>query len=379
MFLLPRLKSFTRSNLPARKLFSPKFNSLSSAPQEEGFFKDEMAELKTYYPLIVQDLTDTISQYKQFPGLLERFPVLMDYTVTHDDPYFLSSAVLPLYFYKAVEESDKLTEENIKRACLMSWAYRTLETSQIIVDDILDKSEVRYSKPAWYKKDGVSMELTILDSHYLATGAYMVLTKRLAGHPCCLDIVDLYAEGMFVMIIAQYMDIKKVNVKDFLKLIRHRFDKALYVFNGSVRSGLYLANIKDRETHDRIKKFSVPMSRFFQVQNDFSGVFEDESKFQNSCPDIVNGRNSWLVTTALKMANPAQRKVIEENYGNGDPESARKVMQIYEDLTLKEVHDKRTEEFLKEMYEVVENFPDRIPKQPFHDIVQQLALNKLYF
>lgn len=138
--------------------------------------------------------------------------------------------------------------------------------SQIIVDDIIDHSDVRYNKPVWCKKDGVSLELAVLDSHYLATGAYLLLMKHLENHQCCLDIVHLYMEKMFITFITQFMDVDNIGVKLFLKAIPLRFDKALYIFDGSIRSALYLANINDKETHEAMKKFTIPMSRFFQLQ-----------------------------------------------------------------------------------------------------------------
>lgn len=93
--------------------------------EDDGnFFKDEMADLKAHYPILAKDLTSYISQYKEFPGLLERFPQLLDYTVPNEDPYFLTTALIPLYSYKAIEEPDKMTEENLKKACIMAWVYR---------------------------------------------------------------------------------------------------------------------------------------------------------------------------------------------------------------------------------------------------------------
>ncbi|CAH1099270.1 unnamed protein product [Psylliodes chrysocephalus] len=376
-------KNLIKPQLFRKNVFNLKVNRLSTVnptlTEDDGnFFKDEMADLKAHYPILAKDLTSYISQYKEFPGLLERFPQLLDYTVPNEDPYFLTTALIPLYSYKAIEEPDKMTEENLKKACIMAWVYRILEVSQIIVDDIIDHSDVRYNKPVWCKKDGVSLELAVLDSHYLATGAYLLLMKHLENHQCCLDIVHLYMEKMFITFITQFMDVDNIGVKLFLKAIPLRFDKALYIFDGSIRSALYLANINDKETHEAMKKFTIPMSRFFQLQNDFSGVFVGENKFQRICPDIIDGRNSWLVATALRMASPSQKKIIEENYGNGDPESAKKVVEVYWDLKLNEVHEKRSKEFSEEMYNVVENFPKRIPKQPFHDMAQQLVLNKLY-
>ncbi|CAG9865511.1 unnamed protein product [Phyllotreta striolata] len=375
-----RLRCLIKSNLLRKNRSLSERKTLSSAapPDRHEFFKNEMNDLNEFYPLIAEDLTKYISHYKEFPGLLEKFPVLIDYTVPNDDPYFLTTALIPLYTYKAVEEPDKLTRDNLRKACMMAWVYRILEVSQIIVDDIMDDSDTRYNKPTWFKTPGVTMESAILDSHYLATGGYLLLMRRLADHPCCLPITDLYMENMFMTFVTQFMDTQNVGVKEYVRLVPLVLNKALYIFDGSVRAGLYLANISDPETHEAIKKYTVPMSRFYQLTNDMNGVFQDESKFQRHCPDILWGRNCWLVATALKLANPAQKKIIEEHYGNGKMESAMLVKEVYRELKLDQVHAERTVEFVKEMHDVVEKLPKRIPKQPFHDLVQQLAMNNLY-
>ena len=56
----------------------------------------------------------------------------------------------------------------------------------------------------------------------------------------------------------------------------------------------------------------------FQIQDDILGVFGDEVTLGKSVTsDIEEGKNTLLITEALKRANPAQREILSKLFGRG--------------------------------------------------------------
>jgi len=81
----------------------------------------------------------------------------------------------------------------------------------------------------------------------------------------------------------------------------------------------------------------IPLGEYFQVQDDFldfSGTPEQIGKIGT---DIVDNKCSWVINTALALANPEQRKVLDENYGvkPSGGESEAKVKALYEELDIR--------------------------------------------
>lgn len=50
--------------------------------------------------------------------------------------------------------------------------------------------------------------------------------------------------------------------------------------------------------------------------------------------DIQDGKCTWLAVVALQRATPSQRVIMEEHYGNANPESEAKIKDLYEELQL---------------------------------------------
>lgn len=50
--------------------------------------------------------------------------------------------------------------------------------------------------------------------------------------------------------------------------------------------------------------------------------------------DIEDGKCSWLAVVALQKASPAQKKIIEDNYGIDNPANVEIIKELYEQLKL---------------------------------------------
>lgn len=84
-----------------------------------------------------------------------------------------------------------------------------LQASILIVDDIIDASELRRNQLCWYKMENVG-RLAINDALLIENGVFFIL-KKYAGHlPHYPEIVELFHETAMTTAIGQLLDMKLV-------------------------------------------------------------------------------------------------------------------------------------------------------------------------
>jgi farnesyl diphosphate synthase len=65
------------------------------------------------------------------------------------------------------------------------------------------------------------------------------------------------------------------------------------------------------------------------VQDDFLDCYGAPEVIGKIGTDILDNKCSWNVNTALAVATPEQRRVLDEHYGRKNAESEAKVKEIY--------------------------------------------------
>lgn len=101
----------------------------------------------------------------------------------------------------------------------------------------------------------------------------------------------------------------------------------------------------------------LPLGEYFQIQDDFldySGTPEQIGKIGT---DILDNKCSWCINTALAVATPAQRKVLDENYGQKDSVKEARVKALYGELGIPEKYAKYEEDAYRRMMAMIEQIP----------------------
>ncbi|CAG5048705.1 unnamed protein product [Parnassius apollo] len=93
-------------------------------------------------------------------------------------------------------------------------------------------------------------------------------------------------------------------------------------------------------------------------ENDFTECFDvGESMSKKSTNDIENNKLSWTAVVALQHFNTEQRNIFNECYGIPNPEKIKRIIQLYEEVNLrqlfKEEENARYNNFLRK----VQNLP----------------------
>ena len=148
-----------------------------------------------------------------------------------------------------------------------------------------------------------------------------------------------------------------------LNLYRHRFivlyKTAFYSFYLPVALAMRMAHITDESAYTHARTILLPLGEYFQVQDDYLDCYGTPEQIGKIGTDILDNKCSWNVNLALQLATPAQRKILDENYGRKDAECERRVKVVFEEVGLRE----RYAEYEQSSYEKVMGLIAMIPEE----------------
>lgn len=112
------------------------------------------------------------------------------------------------------------------------------------------------------------------------------------------------------------------------------------------------------EPYKQALSILLPLGEYFQTQDDFldfSGTPEQIGKIGR---DIIDNKCSWCINTTLALATPAQRKVLDENYGRKSSVEEERVKQVFEEVGLREKYAVYEEDVFKKLNKLIEEIPE---------------------
>ena len=62
----------------------------------------------------------------------------------------------------------------------------------------------------------------------------------------------------------------------------------------------------------------LPLGEYFQIQDDYLDFAGTPEQIGKVGTDIIDNKCSWCINTALSVATPSQRAVLDANYGRKD-------------------------------------------------------------
>jgi len=215
--------------------------------------------------------------------------------------------------------------------------------------------------------------MAVNDALILEGAIFQMIRKHFRKEPCYVDIIDLLHEVSYQTEMGQLVDLitapeHSVDLSKF-SLSRHRtiviYKTALYSFYLPVALALLLCgfpvekrNESDPDYYKIALDILVPLGEYFQIQDDyldFSGTPEQIGKIGT---DIVDNKCSWCVNTALARANPAQRAILDTNYGRKDPEAEERVKEVFREVGI----DAEYAEYEAQSYARINALIDAVPE-----------------
>ncbi|GBP64247.1 Farnesyl pyrophosphate synthase [Eumeta japonica] len=299
--------------------------------------KDQSREFMACFPDIVRDLTES-RKHIDVPEASRWLAKVLQYNVPNGKKNRGLATVLA---YKMLEKNENMTPENIHLANVMGWCVEMFHTQQLMLNDLIEGTEMRRAAPSWHRRPEVGLTAAN-DTKLLEAAMFSTLKRNFQFKPYYKNVLEMFNEMLLKCSIGQYLD-KSLSKTDKPNLEQFTMDKyiaickymtAYYTFQMPVSLALLMAGVDDPETHRQAKTILLEMGQFFQIQDDFLDCFGDPSVTGKVGTDIQDGKCTWLAVVALQRATPAQREIMENHYGSSNPEDVTKIKNLYEDLQL---------------------------------------------
>lgn len=214
----------------------------------------------------------------------------------------------------------KPTEEIYKPAA----AIEIFQTAVLAHDDVIDKSPTRRGKPTIYKELGGD-HYAISQTICLGDIGFFLAVRLISGSR--FEEKDknmataLFSQMVINTAFGEMLDVElprlPKNKTDEAVLQIHKLKTSYYTIIYPLSIGAVLAGARE----SLLKQFEIfgeNLGIAFQIQDDILGVFGDEEKLGKSATsDIEEGKNTLLITYALRKADKAQREILKKHYGEG--------------------------------------------------------------
>jgi geranylgeranyl diphosphate synthase type II len=226
----------------------------------------------------------------------------------------------------------ELFGEEVPGALPAAAAVEVFHNFTLLHDDIMDNAAVRRGKPSVHAKWGPNV--AILSGDAMLICAYRLLQGVPAGRlPQVLAVFNRMAlevcEGQ------QYdMDFErrlKVSVVEYMHMIEL---KTSVLLAGAVEIGALLGGASEEDCR-RLRRFAVELGLAFQLQDDLLDSYGDERLGKAIGGDILEGKKTYLMITAMSRADEATREELRRTYADAalsDAEKIARVKAIYDRL-----------------------------------------------
>lgn len=272
---------------------------------------------------------------------------------------------------------------DLKKARIVGWCIELLQTHFLILDDIMDESLTRRKQKCWHLKQNVG-KIAINDSFYMQQTIPFMLQEYFKQSPYYNDLMSLINETMLKTTIGQCLDLtcsakpgqlpdlNNFTLDTYLTIVDYK--TAFYSFSAPVRLGMLLSGLDNCQVHKKADVILRRMGQFFQVQDDYLDCFGDPSHMGKIGRDIEEGKCCWPIITALSIANPEQRAILEQNYARKDSANADAVKEVYRELNLKSLYNEYERESITELQALINEFTQetKLPGEIFEFLLRKI-------
>lgn len=314
------------------------------------------------FPEVVEELLDTLRVESMPEEVVEWYRKNLDYNT----PGGKLNRGISVVDTVEILRGAKLEGAEYKKVAILGWAVELLQAYFLVADDMMDASITRRGQPCWYKVEKVGT-IAINDSFMLEAALYQLLKKYFRKDPYYVDLLELFIDTTYKTEMGQLVDLitapeDHVDLSKF-SLERHRltivYKTAWYSFYLPVALAMHFHGVKSPSQFDLAAKILIPLGEYFQIQDDYLDAFAPPEKLGKIGTDILDNKNSWVINIALKSVSPAQRKVLDENYGRKDSECEKKVKQVFKEVGVEETYKQYEQEAYKTIVGLVEQVPER--------------------
>ena len=263
--------------------------------------------------------------------------------------------------------------------------YELFQTSVLIHDDIIDKSETRRQKTTIHTESakrimdisgynissanaahyGISRALCIGDYGFFIS--YQFLAKCDVDKDTLSKIYKLYSQILTTTCEGEIMDVllpfEKISILDnyneYERIINlvYEYKTAWYTLAGPVMLGAICGGADDTLL-ELLKNITIPLGIAFQIKDDLLGIYSSEKILGKPVlSDIKENKQTLVFGYAYKNANHEQRALLDNHYGKEDAvmEDLEMVRKLFTDIGAKKHAEDEIRRLSKSSMDLLQN------------------------
>jgi farnesyl diphosphate synthase len=272
-----------------------------------------------------------------------------------------------------------LTPRERYQSAALGWCIEFLQAFFLVADDVMDASVTRRGQPCWFRIPKVKL-IAINDSFILESCVFKILKRYFGKEHYYPQLLDLFIEVTRQTEFGQLLDLTSQPQEGPIDLNRFTIERyrgiviyktAFYTFYLPVALGMIVSGITDRKLYAKAREILLIMGEYFQIQDDYLDCYGAPEVIGKIGTDIQDNKCSWLVVQALNVANAKQRKVLEENYGQHDPEKVEKVKKLYKEIGVEKIFQTYEEESYRRIQALIGNVKE-MPTEVFEFLLRKI-------
>lgn len=309
---------------------------------------------------LVEELRDILKSYNMPAEAIEWFEKNLYYN-TPGGKLNRGLSVIDTYLILKNKKLEDLSVGEYKKVAILGWAIELLQAYFLVADDMMDQSKTRRGQPCWYLNEGVG-NIAINDSFMLEGAIYILLKKHFRQDSYYVDLLDLFHEVTFQTELGQLLDLVTADEEhvdlDKFSLEKHSFivifKTAYYSFYLPVALAMYMCGINSEQDLKQVRDVLIPLGEYFQIQDDYLDCFGTPEQIGKIGTDIKDNKCSWVVNQALLKVTPAQREILDNNYGKKDDASEQRVKDLFNELNISQTYTDYEESVVAKLREQIE-------------------------
>ncbi|MBR5849783.1 MAG: polyprenyl synthetase family protein [Alistipes sp.] len=228
-----------------------------------------------------------------------------------------------------------LFSDEAQQALPAAAAIELFHNFTLLHDDIMDHALIRRGKPSVYAKWGENV--AILSGDAMMIAAYQLLGKTQSER--LAQVLSVFNRTALEVCEGQQYDMdfeeqEKVSVVEYMRMIEL---KTSVLLAGAVVIGAILGGASEKECQ-LLYRFAIELGLAFQLQDDLLDSYGEKALLGKAIGgDILEGKKTYLMITAMSHANEEQRAILRSTHKNpllSDEEKVAAVKAVYDALDI---------------------------------------------
>ena len=220
-------------------------------------------------------------------------------------------------------------------------AVEVFHNFTLLHDDIMDNAPLRRGRPTVWNRWGENV--AILSGDAMIISSYSLLAK--APAPLLQPIMECFNRVAMQVCEGQQYDMdfesrQTVAESEYINMIAL---KTSVLFEGAIEIGAILGGA-DAENIARLKEFALEFGLAFQLQDDLLDSYGDSRLGKSVGGDILEGKKTYLMISALNAATPEEREILCTNHRNESLTAEQKIARTLEIFNRYDVKRKTEDE-----------------------------------